>query len=175
MKIRVSEKIINEYIIRPSAKERYPFFWNCMAVIVIFGTLFPIISNMDLSKSYSLILFLFFIIRIFIYEFIDVVFKKRIIYTIDDNIYIRFIFYWKVNSNRSYLNIEKNWTVASNGIPDTILILNRNNDGLLKRFFKNKIKLYYVEDSNKKEVIQKGIEISEMFGINFWNTNEAKE
>ncbi len=176
-----SEKIIKEYIVKPTFSEWYRFFWTCMIAFTFIGAILLGLIKMDFydiefpAGILILIFLLSWTIRFFIYEFIEVIFRKRIILTDKGDIYLKFIIYWEVNQDRCYLNIEDYWVIALNGIPNTQLIINRNNDSFSKRFFKNKIKLYTVNIDNREEVIQKGIEISEMFGINFWNANEANE
>lgn len=172
--MKSSEKVIKEYIVMPTSADKHPFLWGTIIGIVFIFVSFYSLFKIDFSNDAILMIllhfgFIFFMFRIFIYEFMDVVFKKRVILTSEGNLYVKFIVCLNISKERSYLNIEEFYEGTSTGVPETILVLNRNNYGFFKRLFKNKVKLYTIDYSNREEVIQKGKEISEMFNITFWD------
>lgn len=158
-------KPIEEFTIKP---KNIDYIYN-ITQFVIGSTFVYILYQGYLSTDYNIaISFLLFVcIRVFFYAMIDLSLPKKI-YIKNNDLYIKCLVSWKVNFERCYLKLEQ-YNDSTTYLKHDILVLCRNNNTYGSRFFKNKIKLRYVNKSNIDQVLDEAKLISNMFGIRLWD------
>lgn len=136
-------------------------------VYLLFAAFYITLVSLFLNNPFIKLILIIIILRLTFYHSIDFLFTKNLVIDEDGKKFIKVFFLKLLLSKNTYLKIDTLFNLGAHNIKIPSLVLVRNEDEILKRFFKNKIKINVITSYNIKEIEAEAIKIADFLNVPF--------